>query len=61
MFTGFAPAAVIGPLLAAKVKEYGNGDYSVAFLVAGGLSFLGALLTLYSMNRMKKRHSAATL
>ncbi len=57
MFTAFAPAAVIGPLLVAKVKELYNGDYSVAFIIAASLSIIGAILALYSQRAIAKRSS----
>ncbi|MBP1920268.1 L-lactate MFS transporter [Youngiibacter multivorans] len=60
MFTAFAPASIIGPLLAARVKVLNNGDYGMAFAIAGGLSILGILLTSLALNILKKRSQANT-
>ncbi|MBP1919421.1 L-lactate MFS transporter [Youngiibacter multivorans] len=57
MFTAFAPAAIFGPLLAAQVRV-NYGDYSWAFIIAGGLSILGIILTRYAQSVVKKNENS---
>lgn len=57
MFTAFGFAAMVGPRLAAKVKETNGGDYTQAFLIAAALSVLGIALTAFLM--IAKRKEAA--
>jgi len=61
LFTAYAPAAIIGPILAAKVKEANNGDYTLAFLVAAVICAVGAVLTLYCQYQIKKRREALSI
>lgn len=49
MFTAFGFAAILGPRLAATVKETNGGDYTHAFLIAAALSVLGVIVTLFLM------------
>lgn len=51
MFTAFGAAAIIGPRLAAIVKENHGGDYAHAFLIAAALSALGIVLSLLLRHR----------
>jgi MFS transporter, OFA family, oxalate/formate antiporter len=46
VFTAFGFSAIVGPRLAATVKEVHNGDYTYAFLIAAVLNLLGIILTL---------------
>lgn len=46
MFTAFGFAGMVGPRLAATMKEVHEGDYTYAFLIAAFLSVLGIILTL---------------
>lgn len=47
MFTAFGFAGVVGPRLAATVKELHHGEYTYAFLIAAALSLSGIVLTLF--------------
>lgn len=49
MFTAFGFAGILGPGLAATVKETNGGDYTQAFLIAAALSVLGIIFTLFLM------------
>jgi len=55
MFTGFGLAALIGPRLAAKIKEINSGDYTQAFLIAASLCIVGVLLTFVAMCIEKRK------
>ena len=63
MFTAFGFAGILGPGLAATVKETNGGDYTQAFLIAAALSVLGIIFTLFLMvtksreGFQKKSHS----
>jgi OFA family oxalate/formate antiporter-like MFS transporter len=54
MFWSFAIAAIIGPRLAASVRQ-STGDYSTAFLIAAGMGCAGIILTLYVKMKLKSR------
>ena len=54
MFSALAAAAVIGPPLAAQVKEM-NGNYDQAFLIAGLMASVGVIMTLFVWYQLKKR------
>ncbi len=60
MFFAFAIAAMIGPRLAAGVKQ-ANGNYSMAFIIAAVMGVIGAILTLYVKAKLKKRQSKDSL
>ncbi|MGL5511726.1 MAG: MFS transporter, partial [Sporomusa sp.] len=54
MFTAYGLAAIIGPRLAAVVKQSSNGDYQFAFLLAGVMSLIGIALTLAISSKVKQ-------
>jgi len=54
MFSAVSAAAVIGPRLAAQVKE-SSGGYGQAFLVSAVLSTCGILLILFVQHQLKNR------
>jgi len=56
MFFAFAIAAMIGPRLAAGVKQ-SSGNYAMAFMIAALMGVIGAVLTLYVKSKLKKRQS----
>jgi OFA family oxalate/formate antiporter-like MFS transporter len=58
MFTGFAIAAYLGPMTAAKVR-IATGGYVTAFIVAAVLSIAGILLTQLVRYKQKKNLEAA--
>jgi MFS family permease len=58
MFTGFAIAAYLGPMTAAKVKV-ASGGYVTAFIVAAVISIAGILLTQVVRSRSKKMQEAS--
>jgi len=58
MFLGFGLAALIGPPLAATIKELYGGDYSRAFLIAGSLCAAGVFLTLLAMYLGRRKATA---
>lgn len=60
MFFAFAIAAMIGPRLAAGVKQ-ANGDYAMAFIIAAAMGVVGAILTMYVKAKLKKRQSKDSL
>ncbi len=60
MFTAFAVAGIIGPRLAAVVKELHN-DYTVAFQVAAAMSVCGLMLAIYTKSRISKRNAQITV
>jgi len=60
MFFAFAVAAIIGPRLAAVVKE-SSGGYDQAFLIAAGMGLVGAVLTLYVKYELNKRRAKPTI
>ncbi|NMA52003.1 MAG: OFA family MFS transporter, partial [Peptococcaceae bacterium] len=49
MFTGFAIAATLGPMLAANVKA-SSGTYNTAFVIAAVLNLVGIGLTYLVSN-----------
>lgn len=55
LFTSYGVAAVIGPRLAARVKEINNGDYSLAFLAAAAMCAAAIFLTLFARRRAARR------
>jgi OFA family oxalate/formate antiporter-like MFS transporter len=61
VFTAFGFAAIVGPRLAAAMKEVHEGDYTYAFLIAAILSLLGIILTLFLVftngNASRRNHS----
>lgn len=44
MFTAYGLAAVVGPRLAAIIKESSNGDYSQAFIISAAMNIIGVIL-----------------
>lgn len=44
MFTAYGLAAVVGPRLAATIKESSNGDYSQAFIISAAMNIIGVIL-----------------
>ena len=54
MFSAVSAAAVIGPRLAALVKE-ASGGYNQAFLISAVLSACGMVLILFVKNQSEKR------
>ncbi|MDD4239303.1 MAG: OFA family MFS transporter [Desulfotomaculaceae bacterium] len=58
MFTGFAIAAYLGPMTAAKVKA-ASGGYVSAFIIAAVVSIIGMLLTQVVRIQSKKKQEAA--
>lgn len=46
MFTAYGLAAVVGPRLAAVIKQSANGDYSRAFLISIVMNVVGMVLIL---------------
>ncbi|MDD2422522.1 MAG: OFA family MFS transporter [Heliobacteriaceae bacterium] len=60
MFTAFGLAAIIGPQIAAAVKQASGGAYGQAFLIAAGMSIIGVLLTLYTYMKLKKTKNLVT-
>lgn len=54
LFSAFAAAAIIGPRLAARVRET-TGNYEQAFLVAAIMTSVGVFLTLFVLYQLKKR------
>lgn len=46
MFTAYGLAAIVGPRLAATIKESSNGDYSQAFLISVAMNVIGIILIL---------------
>lgn len=46
MFTAFGLAAVVGPRIAAVVKQSSGGDYGKAFIIACVLNIIGILCTM---------------
>jgi OFA family oxalate/formate antiporter-like MFS transporter len=54
MFTGFAIAATLGPMLAANVKA-SSGSYNTAFIIAAVLNLVGVALTYLVSSISKKR------
>lgn len=58
MFCGFAIAAYLGPMTAAKVKV-ASGGYTSAFIIAAVLSIVGILLTQVVRTKQKKSREAA--
>ncbi len=59
LFTAYGLAAFIGPRLASVIKESSNGDYTLAFVIAGVMSVAGILLTFVAMYRAKRLAAAA--
>lgn len=55
MFTAYGIAAVVGPRLAATIKEANNGDYSNAFLISIALNIVGMILILILERRKKAK------
>ncbi|MDO4690729.1 MAG: OFA family MFS transporter [Fusobacterium sp.] len=55
MFTAYGIAAVVGPRLAATIKEANNGDYSNAFLISIALNIIGMILILILERRKKSK------
>ncbi len=55
MFSAFAAAAIIGPRLAARVKETSGGEYSLAFIITVVMGIIGFVLTLFVQHQLKKR------
>ncbi|WP_022819343.1 L-lactate MFS transporter [Fusobacterium russii] len=53
MFTAYGIAAVVGPRLAATIKEANNGDYSNAFLISIAFNIVGMILILILERRKK--------
>lgn len=53
MFTAYGIAAVVGPRLAATIKEANNGDYSNAFFISIALNIIGMILIL-ALEKKKK-------
>lgn len=56
MFTAYGLAAVVGPRLAALIKQSANGDYTRAFLISIAMNVLGMILILI----LQKKKSATT-
>lgn len=59
MFCAFALAGYFGPRLAATVKAANNGDYTLAFLIAAGMSIIGIALTMIVVAKNKKAQAEA--
>jgi OFA family oxalate/formate antiporter-like MFS transporter len=47
VFTAFGFAAIVGPRLAATMKDVHHGNYTYALLIAAALNLLGIILTLF--------------
>lgn len=59
MFTAFGVAAIIGPRLAAVVKQSSGGSYGMAFLIAAVLSAVGFILTFIIKGMVKRDNMSA--
>ena len=58
IFTAYGIAGLVGPRLAARVKEMNDGDYTMAFIIAGGLSIIGIILSFLAKWATQKRLKA---
>lgn len=56
MFTAYGLAAIVGPRLAALIKQSSNGDYSRAFVISVAMNVIGIVLILM----LQKKKSART-
>ncbi len=54
LFTAFGIAAVIGPVLAARLKEASGGSYSTAFMTVVVMNIVGILLVRVIKSNIKK-------
>ena len=54
VFTAFGVAAILGPRIAALVKQSSGGDYTRAFMIASAMNIAGILLTLAMKRKLKK-------
>lgn len=54
MFTAYGLAAIVGPRLAALIKESANGDYSRAFYISIAMNIVGMVLILALQRRKAK-------
>lgn len=48
LFAGYSLAAILGPRVGAAIGQRNGGDFTQAFLLAVGLSILGALVTWWA-------------
>jgi OFA family oxalate/formate antiporter-like MFS transporter len=48
LFSAFGAAAFIGPRFAAVIKEAGNGDYTLAFVIVAAINIIGMVLSVVS-------------
>lgn len=56
MFTAYGLAAVVGPRLAALIKQSANGDYTRAFIISAIMNVIGAVLII----ALQKKKAAKT-
>ncbi len=54
LFTAFGIAAVIGPVLAARLKEMSGGSYSTAFMTVVVMNIVGIILVKIVQSNKKK-------
>lgn len=43
----YALGAIIGPIMAAQVKEMSGGEYQLAFIISGGMCVVGAIMAIF--------------
>ncbi|MCG8538409.1 MAG: OFA family MFS transporter [Clostridia bacterium] len=58
LFTAFGVAAVLGPRIAALVKQSSGGDYTRAFIIASVMNIAGIILTVVMKIKSKKVEKA---
>lgn len=46
LFSGYSIAALVGPRLGAAIGEAHGGNFDTAFIIAAGLSFVGAVVAV---------------
>jgi OFA family oxalate/formate antiporter-like MFS transporter len=57
IFTAYGVAGIAGPLLAARIRET-TGNYTMAFIIFGGMSVLGIVLSFLAKQATQKRLKA---
>jgi OFA family oxalate/formate antiporter-like MFS transporter len=59
IFTAYGVGGIVGPWMAATAKEVNNGDYTLAFVIAGSFSLLGIALVFWAKKIAEKRKAIA--
>lgn len=54
MFTAYGVASIVGPMMAASLKESSGGSYNIAFIISLGLNVIGFALILLLKARQNK-------